>query len=467
MNNDRQDSFDIVEVWWSSEVSPGDLKWFQSPQDIPYRLSRQMDLKWTVPEALATTSLVVTPNHTCQEILGMGTSMEETTVYNLAKISSSEREPILRLLVDKESGIGLNLIRITMGTSDFTGQTFYTYNDLAEGETDFEQQYFSIQQDMESGIVEMIQQLLAMASDVKIFASSWSPPAWMKTSNSLKRGSLKEGSEYTAALARYYRMAIEAYKEQGIPIYAMTLQNEPLFETDYPSCYMSPERQKELAVLLVREFDKHDLDTKIWIFDHNFSDVWSYVTPILNDEEGYAVVDGIALHDYEGSPEVMSEIHAAYPDKPIYLTERSLWGTDGADRMAQYFRNYACSYNAWVTMLDSNIRPHQWLGTPGPTMVIQDASNANRYWLTPEYYLFGQYAKFVERGAHRVASNYGSKDTVTNVVFRNPDGHLIAVVINQSDSDQDFQILCEGRQLTVKLPAKTVGTYRWKGLHAL
>ncbi len=467
MNNDRQDSFDIVEVWWSSEVSPGDLKWFQSPQDIPYRLSRQMDLKWTVPEALATTSLVVTPNHTCQEILGMGTSMEETTVYNLAKISSSEREPILRLLVDKESGIGLNLIRITMGTSDFTGQTFYTYNDLAEGETDFEQQYFSIQQDMESGIVEMIQQLLSMAPDVKIFASSWSPPAWMKTSNSLKRGSLKEGSEYTVALARYYRMAIEAYKEQGIPIYAMTLQNEPLFETDYPSCYMSPERQKELAVLLGREFDKHDLDTKIWIFDHNFSDVWSYVTPILNDEEGYAVVDGIALHDYEGSPEVMSEIHAAYPDKPIYLTERSLWGTDGADRMAQYFRNYACSYNAWVTMLDSNIRPHQWLGTPGPTMVIQDASNANRYWLTPEYYLLGQYAKFVERGAHRVASNYGSKDTVTNVVFRNPDGHLIAVVINQSDSDQDFRILCEGRQLTDQLPAKTVGTYRWKGLHAL
>ena len=407
-----------------------------------------MDLKWTVPEALATTSLVVTPNHTCQEILGMGTSMEETTVYNLAKISSSERETILRLLSNKESGIGLNLIRITMGTSDFTGQTFYTYNDLAVGETDFEQQYFSIQQDMESGIVETIQQLLAMAPDVKIFASSWSPPAWMKTSNSLKRGSLKEGSEYTAALARYYRMAIEAYKEQGIPIYAMTLQNEPLFETDYPSCYMSPERQRSLPFFLGREFDKHDLDTKIWIFDHNFSDVWSYVTPILNDEEGYVVVDGIALHDYEGSPEVMSEIHAAYPDKPIYLTERSLWGTDGADRMAQYFRNYACSYNAWVTMLDGNIRPHQWLGTLGPTMIIQDASNANRYWLTPEYYLFGQYAKFVERGAHRVASDYGSKDTVTNVVFRNPDGHLIAVVINQSDSDQDFRILCEGRQLT-------------------
>src|SRR5690606_8658263 len=123
-------------------------------------------------------------------------------------------------------------------------------------------------------------------------------------------------------------------------------------------------------------------------------------------------------------------IHAAYPDKPIYLTERSLWGAAGADRMAQYFRNYACSYNAWVTMLDSNISPHQWLGTPGPTMMIQDAADADNYWIIPEYYLLGQYTRFVKPGAYRVASDYGAKETVTNVVFRNPGSELVAVMIN-------------------------------------
>lgn len=451
----------VVQVWWSSEVEPGKLKWFEGSLDIPYKLSRQPDIALTAPKAMETTNIVVTPDHTCQQILGMGTSIEDTTVSNLAKMSPSRRDRILQLLMDKESGIGLNFMRITLGTSDFTGQIFYTYNDLPEGESDFEQQRFSIQKDLELGIVKTVQRLIALAPGVKIFASSWSPPAWMKTSGSLKRGSLKEGREYTVALAKYYRMAIQAYREQGIPIYAMTLQNEPLFETDYPSCYMPPERQRELVVALRQELDRHDLDTKLWIFDHNFSDAWGYVTPILNDEAGYNVVDGIALHDYEGSPEVMSEIHAAYPNKPIYLTERSLWGTAGADRMAQYFRNYACSYNAWVTMLDSNISPHQWLGTPGPTMMIQDAADPDNYWMIPEYYLLGQYTRFVEPGAYRVASDYGSKETVTNVVFRNPGGELVAVVINQSESEQEFRILCEGRQWTGKLPPKTVGTYRW------
>lgn len=453
---------DAVEVWWSSEVDPGKLKWFEGPRDIPYRLSRQPDIALTVPQETETTRITITPSHAGQQILGMGTSMEDTTISNLARMSPARREEVLRLLVDEESGIGLNLIRITLGTSDFTGQAFYTYNDMPEGVTDFEQRYFSIKKDVEFGIVETVQQLTALAPKVKIFASSWSPPAWMKTSGSLKRGSLKEGPEYTSALAKYYRLAIQAYQEHGIPIYAMTLQNEPLFETDYPSCYMPPERQRELAVALRQELEQHGLETKIWIFDHNFSDAWAYVTPILNDAAGCGAVDGIALHDYEGSPEVMSEIHAAYPDKPIYLTERSLWGSAGADRMAQYFRNYACSYNAWVTMLDSNISPHQWLGTPGPTMMIRDAADVDNYWIIPEYYLLGQYTRFVEPGAYRVASDYGSKETVTNVVFRNPGGELVAVVINQSESEQEFCVLCAGRQWTAKLPAKTVGTYRWR-----
>ncbi|WP_019637204.1 glycoside hydrolase family 30 protein [Paenibacillus fonticola] len=462
MNRNKQQSPDTVEVWWSSEVDSGGPGWFAGPQDIPYKLSRQPDLQLTAPQVQEVASIVVTPNHVCQQMLGMGTSLEETTVGNLAKMSPSARESILRLLVDKQSGIGLNLIRITLGTSDFTGQAFYTYNDLAEGETDFEQRHFSIQKDVDLGIVETVQQLLAIAPEVEIFASPWSPPAWMKTSGSLKRGSLKEGEEYTTALAKYYRLAIQAYQEQGIPIYAMTLQNEPLFETDYPSCYMPPERQRELALALRQELDRHGLTTELWIFDHNFSDAWDYVTPILNKGEGYAAVDGIALHDYKGSPEVMSELHAAYPHKPIYLTERSLWGTAGADRMAQYFRNYASSYNAWVTMLDSNISPHQWLGTPGPTMFIQDAIDVDRYWIIPEYYLLGQFTRFVEPEAFRVASDYGSHSTVTNVVFHNPDGSLIAVVINQSESEQEFRMLCEGWQFAAKLPAKTVGTYRWQ-----
>ncbi|MFF2092815.1 glycoside hydrolase family 30 beta sandwich domain-containing protein [Paenibacillus sp. NPDC058174] len=451
-----------VEVWYSTSLAPGGSQWFTGPHETEHRLSQQPALSWTAPEAAQSTALLVTPEHRYQEMLGIGTSIEETTIHNLAKMSPDKREQVLRQLVDPEAGIGLNVIRIAIGTSDFTAEPFYTYNDLPEGETDFELERFTIEKDIELSIIATIQQLIAMAPDVRIFASPWSPPAWMKTNGDLKRGMLKEGHAYTDALAKYYRKSIQAYAQHGIPVYAMTMQNEPLLETDYPSCYMPPERQKDLAVALKREFAAHGLATKLWIFDHNFIDAMGYVTPILNDPEGFAASDGIALHDYEGSPEAMSELHAAYPDKPIYLTERSVWGTAGADRIAQYFRNYACSYNAWVTMLDSRIGTHQWLGTPGPTLFIQDADQADVSWVTPEYYLLGQFSKFIRRGAVRVGSTYGSAETVTNVVFRNPDGEFIAIVINQSETLQPFRVLCGGRQFADSLPANTVGTYRWK-----
>jgi len=452
-----------VEVWISSELDPGRSRWFEGPHTPDYALSVQPKLALTSPAPSTATTIMVKPKHTYQQMLGIGTSLEETTIHNLSKMDKQQQAAIIQQLTDRESGIGFNLFRLTIGTSDFTAQPFYTYNDLEEGETDFEMKRFSIQKDIDLNIIPTVQQLLQAAPDTVFFASPWSPPAWMKTNGSLKRGSLKEGAEYTEALARYYRMAIQAYEQHGIPIYAMTLQNEPLLEIDYPSCHMTPARQKELAIALRREFEAHGMKTKLWIFDHNCIDAWEYISPILHDEEGRAVVDGLALHDYEGSLAIMSELHAAYPDKPIYLTERAVWGTAGADRMAQYFRNYAASYNAWVTMLDSRIGTHQWVGTPGPTMLVQDAAEPNRYWRTPEYYLLGQYARFVRPGAFRIESTYGSEDTVTNVAFRNPDGSLVAVVINQTDEEQPFRVLCEGKQFTAVLPARAVGTYVWCG----
>lgn len=459
-----QISLDTIAAWLSSELEPGKESWFEGPRQPRYSLSRQPDLNWEAPVPAGSeelTTLIVSPEHTYQQMLGIGTSLEETTIHNLSLMSAETRAELLKQLTHPEEGIGFNLFRIALGTSDFTAELFYTYNDLPEGETDFQMEHFSIQKDIDLSIVATIKEVLAMAPDTLLFASPWSPPAWMKTNGDLKRGQLKEGREYTEALAKYYRLAIQAYREQGVPIYAMTMQNEPLLETDYPSCYMPPERQKELAVALAKELREHGLDTKLWIFDHNFNEVWNYSAPILNDEEAGSAVHGIALHDYEGEPEIMSEIHAAYPDKPIYLTERSVWGTAGADRMARYFRNYASSYNAWVTMLNSEIAPHQWLGTPGPTMFIQDAKTADHYWRTPECDLLGQYSRFVRHGAVRIGSTYGSPGTVTSVAFRNPDGELVIVVINQSETEQPFRILCGGRQFKAVLPPLTVGTYCW------
>jgi len=450
-----------VEVWWSSEKEPRDRSWFYESKKIDYK-GEARPLLWAhAPRPENRTTITVFPDIAYQEMLGVGTSMEESTVFNLARMSPGKQEEIISHLLDPVTGAGFTLIRLTLGTSDFTAQTFYTYNDLEEGATDFAMERFSIRKDIEFGIVPAVQRMLAASPDLKIFASSWSPPAWMKTSGDVRRGELKQGQPYIDALALYYRKAIQAYKEQGIELYAITVQNEPLLEIDYPSCYMSPEQERQLIVALRRELDEHQLDTKIWIFDHNFQDAWMYACPILNDEAGRSASDGIALHDYEGEPSIMTELKAAYPDQTIHMTERSIWGVAAADRIAQYFRNWASSYNAWVTMLDSRIGKHQWVGIPDPTLLVQHADRHDEYWMTPEFYMTAQFARYIHRGARRIESNYGSPDTVTNVAFLNPDGYVVVIVINQTEEEQPMRIVCEGKQFEAPVPAKSVATYRF------
>ncbi|RKP54477.1 glycosyl hydrolase [Cohnella endophytica] len=454
----------MAEVWWSSEQNPGSRQWFSRPEEIRYALSRMPDIPFSAPSASACgTTIPIDPGIQRQEMLGIGISMEESTVFNLRRMSERAREDVMALLLDPERGAGFSLVRVTLGTSDFTGQPFYTYDDIEEGGSDFELEHFSIRKDIELGIVSTLRRMKEISPELKFFASSWSPPAWMKTSGDLKRGMLKEGRQYTDTLAKYFRMAIEAYAAEGITLHAITLQNEPLLEIDYPSCRMTPERQRELALALRKELDARGLDTAIWIFDHNFSDAWEYAAPILNDSSAYRAVDGIALHDYEGEPSVMRELGSAYPRHSIHLTERSLWGTKGADRLIRYFREGASSYNAWVTMLDSKFGRHQWVGTPDPTLLVQDASNPDRIWATPELYLTAQFARFVRPGARLLGTPYGSEDTVTNAAFRNPDGSTAIVVVNRTAREQTVRILTEGRQLETAVPSKTTATYVWKG----
>ncbi len=156
-------------------------------------------------------------------------------------MTPAKRKEVLKKLVDPKDGIGMDVMRITIGTSDFTAQEFYTYDDMPEGQTDPKLRHFSIQKDIDLHITATIKEALAINPELKIIASPWSPPAWMKTNENLKRGKLKD--KYIGALAVYFRKFIEAYEKQGIPIYAMTLQNEPLLEIDYPSMYMPPSQQ--------------------------------------------------------------------------------------------------------------------------------------------------------------------------------------------------------------------------------
>lgn len=454
-----------VEFFLSSEKNPGDPSWYKYPCDIDYKLEKQQGFVITDEDNSSSNVIYVDPDKKYQSILGIGTSVEESTVYCLRRMTDDKRSEVLKRLFHPEEGIGMNLVRVCIGTADFTGRKFYTYDDRPDNEPDEGLVHFSIQKDIEFGIIDTLKEALRVNPCIKFFASPWTPPGWMKEKNNdfpednefnLKGGRLK--SEYIGILAKYYRRFIEAYREQGIDIYAMTLQNEPMLEINYPSCSLTCEQERKLAIALKKEFTLNNIDTRIWIFDHNFSDGKQFIMDTLTDEEAINAVDGLAFHDYDGEITVMKEVHDLYPDKDIMLTERSVWGARGADRIARYFRNYAISYNSWVTMLDSGISPHQWVGTPDPTMLVQNSKNNDEYWFCPEYYLIGQFSKFVQSGAKRIESSYGDPEKVTSVAFQNHDGRIIIIVINQTDKEQAFKIICNEFQLPGKLPSGTIGT---------
>ncbi|NEW09334.1 carbohydrate-binding protein [Paenibacillus sp. SYP-B3998] len=454
-----------VQSWLSSERSSQSMLWYYAPQWQPgdelKQLTPQANLDLTsVGNDVYATTINIDPNKQYQTITGMGSSMEESTIFNITKMSDAKQNELLTKLVSNANGIGMSMTRLTIGTADFTSRKFYSYDDMPTGQTDPNLAHFSIQKDIDYGIIPVLKKIIAINPDMKFFASPWSPPGWMKTTDSMIKGSVKD--EYLPVLADYYVKFIQAYKEQGINISAMTLQNEPLLEIEYPSTKMPWQQEAELSKLLHQKLIVAGLDVKIWIFDHNFSDTMNYPAPMLADAANRDAIDGTAFHDYGGDPSMMSQLHDLYPTENIYLTERAVWGTAGADRMAQYFRNWAKSYNSWVVMLDSDIATHQWVGTPDPTMIIKDSSNPDHYWLTPEYYTLGNYSKFVKPDYIRIDSNYGSKDHVTNVSFMSPDKKtIVSVVVNQTDITQTFKLVSDGTQVAAQIPAKSVITYKW------
>lgn len=459
----------VATVHWSSESSapgyqPKSPSWYQDPETglaaVAHRLSARDDIALTPPGETAGRLIEIDPAARHQTVLGIGSSTEESTVHNLSKMTPAVRTEVLRSLHHPTEGAGFNLTRICFGSSDFTAERFYTYAD----EPDPELADFSIQRDIDLGIVATLQEALAINPELKVQATPWSAPPWMKDSDSIVGGALLD--EHLPAFARYHRLAVQAYAGVGIPIHAVTTQNELGFEPpDYPGMKITPQQEHRLIDLLRREFDDHGLDTLIWSYDWNFDQAATHTATALGTPgsytSAYAHTAAVALHDYAGEPSVMSGLKESYPDLDVLVNERMVWGTQGADRIAQYFRHHASAYLAWVTMLDRNIAPEQWSGTPDPTALVQDPDDPDTWWALPEYYLFAQYARFVRRGSVRVDSTEGTAGSVTNVAFRNPDDTLATIVVNQTADAQEFTIRCAGEQFTHTLPAKTVGTYVW------
>ncbi len=387
-------------------------------------------------------TIFIDPSKTYQQMDGFGYTLTGGSAQLLQKMSPENRTALLEeLFGTKGNAIGISYLRISIGASDLSDRVF-SYCDLPEGQTDVELEKFSIEAER-MDLLPVLKTILQINPDIKILGSPWSPPVWMKTNGKSIGGSLKP--VFYGVYARYFVKYIQAMEREGIPIDAITIQNEPLHPGNNPSLLMQAEEQTEfIKKHLGPAFEKNDITTKILIYDHN-ADRPDYPISILNDPEARKYINGSAFHLYGGTVEAISEVHDAHPDKEVYFTEQWI-GAPGnmAEDLKWHIknliigatRNWCRTVLEWNLAADAFQKPHTEGGCTsclGALTLDGDAVTRNT-----AYYIIAHASRFVRPGAYRVFSN--TVLSLPNVAFRNADGRNVLIVLNENDKPEKFKV---------------------------
>jgi glucosylceramidase len=427
-------------------------------------------------------TITVDPSQTFQRIEGVGASITDSSAHLLA--GSRYRDSIMRDLFDPASGLGLSYLRQPMGASDFVAGPHYTYDDLSPGQTDFRMQRFTIDHDR-AQILPLLRQALALNPNLELMATPWSPPAWMKTNGSLIGGRFIDQQRYYDAYAHYFTRFVQDYQRAGVPIDALTLQNEPQNRnpSGYPGMDFRDTEEARLVETLGPELRRAGLKTKLLGYDHNWSlhpnDIGppddpanpSYAASLLSDAGASRYLSGTAFHCYSGDPESQSALHDSFPDKDIYFTECS--GITSGNPATTFpdtlhwhtryltvgaVRNWAKTVITWNLALDPNGGPHNG-GCDTCTGVVTVDPKTGRATPTADYYVLGHVSRFVRPGAVRIGSTVAGN--IWDVAFRNPDGSIVVLAVNDDwgTGSQRFNLQLGDQGLSYDLPAGAVVTF--------
>jgi len=456
----------------TAAVPADSIRWWLSTADLKHRMAEQPALAWQAGPAPKGGRIEVNPAETFQTLLGLGSSFEPSTCSNLWRMTEADREMTVERLVNPTAGIGMNLMRICIGTPDFTGDPWYSYDDLPAGETDPELKRFSIERDR-AYILPVLKLARQKNPDLLFFASPWSPPGWMKSTGTMVGGHVLP--EWYETYAKYFVKFIRAYEAEGIPIYAVTIQNEPgvdrAKEKDakwfYPSCHWTGEQERDfIRDHLGPAFRRAGLQAEIWCYDHNYNvksrgddPGLAYPRTILREAGAAQFVSGVAFHGYAGRPDGMSAFHQEFPRVPLYFTEGSVYGVKGGVELVDKLRNWACGYNAWVTILDDKGRPNNGPFDADRTLITLDPQT-RRPKEHFDFFLYGHFMKFIQRGAVRIESG-PNRQGLAHVAFRNPDGRFVLVVVNAQNRERSVQVICGGLTAAARLLGKSVATLVW------
>ncbi|MFG4001247.1 glycoside hydrolase family 30 protein [Flavobacterium aquidurense] len=446
---------------------------YTTAENTPLRLSLSNDLISTTQQTKSTVSIIVDPAKIHQTFLGIGGAITDASAEVFAKLSPKNQQEFLTAYYDKNKGIGYSLARTNIHSCDFSSES-YTYVQ----ERDKELKTFNIDHDRKYRIPLIKKAIETAGGKLTLFVSPWSPPAFMKDNNDILHGGVLL-PEFAQSWANYYAKFIKAYEKEGIPVWGLTIQNEPMATQRWESCIYTPEAERDfLKNFLGPTLEKENLGSKkIIIWDHNRGDMLvKRANLVFSDPEVSKYAWGIGFHWYEtwngGTPkfESVAEVHKAFPNKNLIFTEGCIekfdaakfqfWGN--AERyglnMISDFNNGTVAWTDWNILLDQNGGPNH-VGNFCFAPIHGDTAKDELIY-TPMYYYIGHLSKFIRPNAKRIEATLSDK-SLLSTSFKNTNGKIVTVVMNSSDKEIVYSITKGALKTTIRIPAHAMQTLEY------
>jgi glucosylceramidase len=395
-----------------------------------------------------------------QTIDGFGECMTEGSAESISALAAKQQDSVLNLLFNLQTGAGMSVVRITVGASDL-GNGTYTYS-LVAGDTAMNN--FSFKGVDSTYLIPILKKMVAINPNIKILACPWTAPIWMKTNNAYKGGSLQ--TQYYAAYAKYWVKYIQGMKANGIPIWAITVQNEPLNPGNTPSCTWTKQQEATFDNNnLGPAFKAAGITTKIIAYDHN-CDVTDYPIYVCTTS---TYVDGAAFHLYGGSITAMTTVHNA-TKKNVYFTEQCTCSDNFSGNYSGHMRdvfmgaltNWSKCVIEWNLSTDANLGPHTNDGGCGVCVGGVMVNNSTSFTLKASYYTFATFSKVIKTDAVRVATT-STNNNLLNVAAINPDGSRGVVVYNGTGGSSTFDVVWNGQAVPFTLAGNSSASIVWQG----
>lgn len=456
-----------------SVITKGDITLYITTNVRSYDLTKQ-NILFDKKQSMSPTTIKLLPSTTYQSIDGFGAAITGATCFNLMQMKQADRTKFLTETFSPTNGYGFSYIRVTIGSSDFS-LSDYTCCDKKGIEN------FALQGEDKNYVIPILKEIVTINPSIKILGSPWTCPTWMKVEdlgtmsphNSFKGGRLNPN--YYQDYATYFVKWIQAFEQEGIPIYSITPQNEPRYAYNSSSLYMEwDEECKFVKDALYPALKKAGLNTKIYAWDHNY-DGYDYPLKVLGSDAADCFA-GSAFHDYAGSQDALNMVHQEYPNKELLFTESSIgtWNSgrdltvrllaDMETLMMGNIKNWCKGVIVWNLMLDNQRGPN--MGSEGGCSTCYGAVDINYDYQTitrnSHYYVIAQMSSVVKPGAIRIGtSGYESNDIVYQA-FRNTDSTYAFVIINKSNAVKAVIVSDGTHSFTCNMPASSIVSALWK-----